>query len=218
VRVLLVLFFSRDITTLKDVVLSPNLKKLYQRCFSEGLREPLKRPGISQWVEALYSAADFTVQCLDCASTYYANQKSCPWCDHPRPTQVQLLIKRWEPLPNADKYQEFLSDQKILAALALTENRSLILTDRIINGRTGSHTPAIELQLQNTNIRVRSLNGQCFWLSFFEEKRQTIVEVQDEWKRFQANDPHRHWLLHFANPNRSHRIATFRFISGEIPS
>ena len=201
----------------RDIVLSPKLKKLCQRCFSEGLREPTKRPGISQWVEDLYSAADFTVECPDCGSTYYANQPCCPWCDYPRPLQMQLLIKRWEPLPDVRECQRFLSKQKILAALALTERQPLILTNRIINGRTGAdnHIPAIKLQIERTNVRVRSLNGQCFWLSSFDGEQRTVVEVQDGWKRFPANDQRYTWLLHFAPTDRPHRLATFRFVSGE---
>jgi len=201
----------------RDIVLSPKLKELCRRCFSEGLREPTKRPGISQWVEDLYSAADFTVECPDCGSTYYANQQCCPWCDYPRPLQMQLLIKRWEPLPNVRECQRFLSKQKVLAALALTERQPLILTNRIINGRTGAdnHIPAIELQIERTNVRVRSLNGQCFWLSSFDGEQRTVVEVQDGWKRFPANDRRYTWLLHFAPTDRPHRLATFRFVSGE---
>lgn len=197
----------------REMVLSPKLKKLCQGCFSEGLREQTKRPGINQWVEDLYSAADFTVKCPDCHSTYYANQRCCPWCDCPRPTFIELRIKRWEPLLSAEECQKYLKNQKVLARLTLTERQTLILTNRIISGRTGadSHVPAIELRLEKTNIHVRSLNGQCFWLSV-DGEQQKPIEVQDSWKRFLAYDQHRTWLLHFAPVDRSHRLATF--ISG----
>lgn len=199
----------------RDIVLSPKLEKLCQRCFGEGLREPTKRPGISQWVESLYSAADFTLICPDCHSTYYGSQGCCPWCEYRRSTFVELRIKRWEPLPSHVERLKYLKNQMGLARLTLAECEPLILTNRIISGRTGSdsHAPAIELQLEKANIRVRSLNGQCFWLSLDGE--QQPIEVQDSWKRFPADDPHRTWLLHFASVDRSHRLATFRFISGE---
>jgi len=200
----------------RDIVLSPKLKKLCQRCFSKGLQEPIKRPGISQWVEDLYSAADFTMKCPDCSSTYYANQNRCPWCDYPRPVFVELRIKRWEPLQEAREYKQYIKGQVGLACLVVTEHQSLILTNRTVTGRTGidSHIPAIELQIEKTNVRIRSLNGQCFWLSSFDDEHQVVTEVQDEWKRFSSNDQHRTWLLHFAPINCSHRLATFRFISG----
>ncbi|MEH2266643.1 serine/threonine-protein kinase [Nostoc sp.] len=200
----------------RDFVLSPKLKKLCQRCFGEGLRESIKRPGISQWTEDLYSAADFIIECPDCQSTYYANQKACPWCDYPRPTFVQLVIKCWEPLPELQERQKFLLGQRGLATLAMAEHQPLTLTNRIISGRTGidSHTPAIELQLENDDIKIRSLNGQCFWLTP-EGEQQMTVEVREAWKRFPAN-PGRSgtWLLHFAPLERSHRLATFKLIPG----
>gem|GEM_PF-5599307 len=98
----------------------------------------------------------------------------------------------------------------------MTEQQPLILTDRIIAGRTGvnSHIPEIELQLEVTNVRLRSLNGQCFWLSFFEGKKRMFVEVQDSWKRFSVGDSPYNCLLHFAPTDRPHRVAIFKFISG----
>ena len=204
----------------RDIVLSPKLTKLCQRCFGEGLLKPEKRPGVSQWVEDLYSAADFILECPECHSTYYANQKCCPWCGSPRPTLVQLLIKRWEPLLDAREHQRFLSDQKILAALAFSEHQPLTLTNRTISGRTGtdSHVPAIELRLEKTNIHVRSVNGQCFWLTA-DGEQQKPVEVQDSWKRIPTDmKQYGTWLLHFAPLDRSHRLATFRFIPGERQS
>jgi hypothetical protein len=66
-------------------------------------------------------------------------------------------------------------------SLYWTQRQPLILTNRIINGRTGAdnHIPAIELQIERTNVRVRSLNGQCFWLSSFDGEQRTVVEVED---------------------------------------
>jgi len=200
----------------RDIVLSPNLKKLCHRSFSEGLLEPTKRPGISQWVENLYSAADSTIECPDCSSTYYINQKYCPWCNCPRPSLVKLAIKRWEPLAKVEDCNKFLNTQNNLAVLSVTEQQPLILTNRIINGRTGpnSHSPEVELQLEATNVRIRSLNGQCFWLSFLKANKRIFVEIQDSWKRFPASDSSYDCLLHFAPADRPHRVAIFKFISG----
>lgn len=217
----------------RDFVLSPKLKKLCQRCFGEGLRESIKRPGISQWTEDLYSAADFIIECPDCHSTYYPNQPCCPWCEYPRPTFARLLVKRWEPLANIEECLKYVSKQQnkeSLASLVFTEGEPLILTNRIISGRTGigSNTPIIEMQLEHSNtkipgtnsqledsrIRVRSLNGQCFWLTP-ETGQQEIVEVKDKYKWFPVTSSgSRAWLLHFAPLELSHRLATFKLIPG----
>jgi DNA-binding helix-hairpin-helix protein with protein kinase domain len=195
----------------RDIVLSPKLKTLCQTCFGVGLKEPQKRPGIGQWTEKLYSAADFTIRCSECNSTYYANQKNCPWCHHPRPTFVQVRIQRWEPL------QRHFKEQIPLQVLVLTSSEPLILTSRLVNGRTGidSHNHNIELILERENIKVRSLNGQYFWL-ISEGTQRVEREVGDRWVSFPVQiREYGLWLLHFGNLDYSHRLATFNLICGE---
>ncbi|MEC4815058.1 MAG: hypothetical protein SAK29_17525 [Scytonema sp. PMC 1069.18] len=195
----------------RDIVLSPNLKELCQRCFGTGLKEPTKRPGTGEWRDKLYSAADFTIHCPECNSTYYANKKYCPWCNYPRPTYVQIRIQRWEP------QQGCFREQKPLQVLALASSESLILTSRIVSGRTGvdSHNPNIELVLEGENIKVRSINGQGFWLTS-EGTQKVEKEMQDKWVRFSVqSQTYGSWLLHFGVLNSPHRLATFTLVSGE---
>ncbi len=195
----------------RDIVISPNLRILCKSCFEIGLKEPRERPGIAQWAEKLYSAANFTICCPECNSTYYANQKNCPWCHYPRPTFVQVRIQRWEPL------QGHFKEKTPLQGLALTSYEPLIVTSRIVNGRTGvdSHNHNIELILEEENIKVRSLNGQCFWLTS-EGNPRVEKEVGDRWVRFPVrSENYGSWLLHFGNLDYSHRVATFNLISGE---
>ena len=196
----------------REIVLSPRLRELCHKCFGAGLREPIQRPGIAQWTEKLYSAADFTIYCPNCNSTYYANQECCSWCNHARPTYVQIRIQRWEPLHNFSRKQP-------LHLLTLESSEPLILTSRIVNGRTGinSHIHNIELVFANESIAVRSLNGQCFWLTS-EGTQRVEREVRDRWVRFPA-EPGNYgsWLLHFGNFDYPHRLATFNLIRGENP-
>ncbi|MDF5716704.1 MAG: hypothetical protein PUP93_23240 [Rhizonema sp. NSF051] len=194
----------------RNIVLSPGLSKLCQRSFKVGLKEPKQRPGIAQWTEKLYSAADCTIHCPECNSTYYANQTFCPWCNHPRPTFILVKIQRWEPL--AGRFKE----QEPLQVLALTSSEPLILTSRIVSGRTGidSHNPNIELILEGENIKVRSLNGQCFWLTS-EGSQKVETEIRDTWLHFPAQSgQYGSWLLHFGNLDYSHRLATFNLVRG----
>ena len=194
----------------RDIVLSPYLIELSKKCFGIGLNQPKKRPGVGQWAERLYSAADCTICCPECNSTYYINHKNCPWCDYPRPTFVRVAIQRWEMLEGRFK------EQKPLQILALNSSEPLILTNRIISGRTGidSHHPNIELVLEGENIKVRSLNGQCFWVT--SEGTKIEKEVREKWVRFPAKtDKYGSWLLHFNSLDCSHRLASFQLFRGE---
>lgn len=194
----------------RDIVLSPYLIELSKKCFGIGLNQPSKRPGVGQWAKSLYSAADCTICCPECNSTYYINQKNCPWCDYPRPTFVRVAIQRWEMLQGRSK------KPKTLQILALNSSEPLILTNRIISGRTGidSHNPNIELVLEGEIIKVRSLNGQCFWLTSEETKIEK--EVREKWVRFPAKTGRDgSWLLHFNSLDCSHRLASFNLFPGE---
>lgn len=163
----------------RDIVLSPKLKQLCQTSFAVGLKEPQKRPGVEKWAEKLYAAADFTITCPKCNSTYYANQKHCSWCGHTRPTFVQVRIQRWEPI------QKCIEKQSPLQSLALNSSEALILTNRIISGLTGinRHNPAIEIILEGHDIKLRSLNNQCFWLTS-QGSQRVEREVRDKWITF----------------------------------
>ncbi|MGB3655566.1 MAG: hypothetical protein WBA41_30760 [Rivularia sp. (in: cyanobacteria)] len=194
----------------RDIVLSPYLIELSKKCFGIGLNQPSKRPGVGQWAKSLYSAADCTICCPECNSTYYINQKNCPWCDYPRPTFVRVAIQRWEMLQGRSK------KPKTLPILALNSSEPLILTNRIISGRTGidSHNPNIELVLEGEIIKVRSLNGQCFWLT--SEGTKIEKEVRDNWLRFPAKTgKDGSWLLHFNSLDCCHRLASFYMFPGE---
>jgi DNA-binding helix-hairpin-helix protein with protein kinase domain len=59
------------------------LALLFSRCFEAGLADPLARPSMAQWLEAIVEAAERTIHCSECASTYLLNPaKTCPFCDH----------------------------------------------------------------------------------------------------------------------------------------
>ncbi|MEH2003213.1 MAG: hypothetical protein V7L00_31580 [Nostoc sp.] len=192
----------------RDIVFSPKLKELCQKSFGIGLREPIKRPGIGQWAEKLYRAADFTIDCPKCHSTYYGTYKNCPWCDHPRPTYVIVRIQSWEPI------QGRFREQTPLYVIALTSSAPVIITNRIVNCRTeiDSHQKNIELIFDDQAVAVRSLNGQSFWLTS-EGNSAFEKEVKDKLIRFPLQSgKHSSWILHFGNLEYIHRCATFQII------
>lgn len=56
---------------------------LFSRCFEAGLVDPLARPSMAEWLEALVEASERTISCSACTSTYLLNAaKTCPFCDH----------------------------------------------------------------------------------------------------------------------------------------
>jgi DNA-binding helix-hairpin-helix protein with protein kinase domain len=84
-----------------DKVLSPRLMELFRQTFEEGLDDPLKRPGLGTWAEALMRASDATIQCPECGSGYYYNKKCCPWCGSSVPVNRLARFQIWDPTHTA---------------------------------------------------------------------------------------------------------------------
>lgn len=197
----------------RDITLSPRLQTLANKCFGEGLLNPQKRPGLNQWAEYLYNAADFTITCPSCHSTYYANQKDCSWCEYPRPDLVIVEIYRWHPDEKPEK------KGKLLQVMALQKDSSVILTNRIINGRLGidAHQPNLEIEFTDHYLRVHKCNNKTFLLTSQNQENNKIEREisEDRWLKFPVEaGKYGDWLLHFGSLNCPHRYASFRLIKG----
>ena len=87
-----------------EIVMMPSLMGLFQSALSQGRLMPEARPGMQAWVDVLHQAADFTLTCQGCGSSYYAKASSCPWCGSARPSFLYLEARRWDPDLDEDEY------------------------------------------------------------------------------------------------------------------
>ena len=71
-----------------SLVLTRRLRELAEGCFGESRTRRLGRPGVAAWRDALHQALDQLLDCPECGSSYYLNNRCCPWCDEPRPAFV----------------------------------------------------------------------------------------------------------------------------------
>ena len=63
-------------------VLHPEMRKLFERCFTRGHRSPDQRPTAREWYSALRSLDSTFRQCQVNANHLYCDHlRSCPWCD-----------------------------------------------------------------------------------------------------------------------------------------
>lgn len=66
-----------------DLTSTGKLAQLFSRCFEVGLENPLDRPCMAEWLEAIVEASERLIACTACTSTYLLNpDKTCPFCDH----------------------------------------------------------------------------------------------------------------------------------------
>jgi serine/threonine protein kinase len=77
-----------------EAVATGKLIKVFSECFEVGLLDPLARPSMAYWLEAINEACERVVQChnTSCMSSYLLNKSlTCPFCDEPIEAGYVLL-------------------------------------------------------------------------------------------------------------------------------
>jgi len=83
----------------RALVLTEELRTLFQEAFGPGRVHPWRRPVIFHWPYLLAKALDSTVSCLACRMSYYDDfndsQQKCPYCGAGRPAMLRATdLKR----------------------------------------------------------------------------------------------------------------------------
>ena len=98
-----------DLDNLPYTVLGPHLSRLIERAFVEGLHNPEKRPGASDWEEALAQTLDLLIPCQNpnCMQKWFVFDNSrrsptCPFCGTAYNSPLPVLNFYTKP---AKKYQ-----------------------------------------------------------------------------------------------------------------
>lgn len=84
----------------RAMVCTPELRRLFDQCFRQGLNEPAERPVMAEWAEAFEAASALQVRCDHreqcCGGTFYWNSAlQCPFCDQVAPDDHQVLLRHF---------------------------------------------------------------------------------------------------------------------------
>ena len=194
----------------REIVLSPLLRNLAAKTFGEGLNDPLKRPGISEWAEKLHAAADVTLICPSCSWSYYFGDKKCPNCDHPRPDFVIAKLKLWDGKEPVKKPSD---KDVILAVVVLTESQPLQITERLVNGQINKKASRlrIEARLEENCIILKSLDGNSYLLTSPNGSKSVKLNTRE---KIPVEEGYASWRLHLGNLDKLHRVVDFEFRPG----
>jgi DNA-binding helix-hairpin-helix protein with protein kinase domain len=84
----------------RALVCTPQLQRLFDQCFRQGLNEPSERPVMAEWAEAFEAAAAMQVRCDHgercCGGTFYWNSaRQCAFCGQVAPEDHQVLLRHF---------------------------------------------------------------------------------------------------------------------------
>ena len=84
----------------RELVLTPQLRRLFQETFGAGRLYPHRRPSMSFWALELARAVDNSIVCPNCQMSYYntPNFEKCPYCQSSRPPFAIARTSRWQKL------------------------------------------------------------------------------------------------------------------------
>jgi len=205
-------------------VVSLRLRELFQRAFGPGLRDPRLRPGMPEWSDRLWTAADATLRCPDCGSTYYHNKTECPWCGAHRPNYVRVFITLWNPEAGSEKkLGDFVlrptgesgrRQPVTLAQCLITQGESFALTRRHAFGSSSDSegSAVIGVSVEESRLYLTSLDDRAYDLVSADGKTRTAVETNGVALSLDAKSS---WGLHFGPDDELHRVALFRLVASE---
>ena len=80
------------------LVLTSQLRILFQETFGVGRLQPHRRPSMSFWALELARAFDNSIVCPSCKMSYFnaPDFKECPYCGNPRPAFVIAKTDHWQ--------------------------------------------------------------------------------------------------------------------------
>jgi len=197
----------------RDLVFSKRLLELFQSSFTSGRFAPNERPGASEWAERLYAAADATIICRECTSTYFYNQSNCPWCDSFRPVTLLFVFYLWDPDLGIEgglihQPKNGKKSPVIVGHGVMSNSETYTITYRQAFGNYGndSDKSLIKIKLVKDNVVLKSLNGKTYQLEIARNKETTISDIPQHFKFTPGQDSP---SLHLGSKDRRHRVLSF---------
>jgi DNA-binding helix-hairpin-helix protein with protein kinase domain len=162
------------------LVATPRLRKLFEDCFNIGRDDPLVRPSLGEWADALDAAWALTLDCEaeDCHSSFYWNDdRQCPFCDHHQSNGL-LLMHAWLSLETPEALYLDTGDQQ-----ALGVGRSIELHLAPVGTRTYRDSPlACVLKLDDEGLRITPQSGAELVMVRLEDGKEVLFS-ETKWLR-----------------------------------
>ncbi len=200
-----------------EMVLTPPLQSYAGRCFADSRLERQNRPSAGAWADSLHQAADQTLVCPACNSSYYFTCAKCPWCDEPRPSFAIITFYHRDTSLTDDSrtpYQVVCNQPGKPSAVARTmvqHDRWTKLADRHLKG-TCSDTIRISACLKGHTLVLKGTEASATRLAHRRDGKSVPLDGRTERVALQKGKSW--WWLVPETPLDIHRVATFTLYKG----
>lgn len=200
----------------REMILSPKLRSLFSTAFEAGLRDPSRRPGVAQWVEAFRTAAAVSVRCAECGWSYYYSATECPVCGQTRPVCLVARITVWNP-DHGDSGGICVGPSKrplVVGAAVGTANDPLVITPDQL-GHNDDDNIVLVAALEQATITLTAPQDEGS-LRIAHTPGQVIRPVTTKGQSFRLSNPNASVYVHAGDLAETHRVIRLTMLPGGV--
>lgn len=156
---------------------TPPIRELFKQTFEMGKNDPMKRPSMYQWVDALYDAYSQLKHCHHCKTEflYSGDEDFCPFCEDepffPIAVAIQYIDKKFEleTYTFSETEKELYSDP--VGVLLVNKSNKLYINSRHLMTDTFNVNDILSIEVDSSegeadiSVVLEPLNGLSFYAS-----------------------------------------------------
>lgn len=156
---------------------TPQIRELFKQTFEMGKNDPMKRPSMYQWVDALYDAYSQLKHCHHCKTEflYSGDEDFCPFCEDepffPIAVAIQYIDKKFdlETYTFSETEKELYSDP--VGVLLVNKSNKLYINSRHLMTDTFNVNDILSIEVDSSegeadiSVVLEPLNGLSFYAS-----------------------------------------------------
>lgn len=196
----------------RALVLSPLIRKLFQRTFEAGRKDRLARPSMAEWADALRRAADYVISCKSCRSSFYVSAGNCPFCTQsPRASFIHIQVHRWDPDIDDDIGASAVSTKAVWHKMLDVTKDSVVLRHVIEPVLADAEDmPVLGIRILRSGIAIEVLTDHEVHVVHDGSVNRIVREIT-----LRMPTARNGVYLHFGPLERPHRMAVLRLYSEE---
>lgn len=196
---------------------TPNIRELFKQTFEIGKEDPMKRPLMSQWIDALYEASAHLKYCPHCKTDFIYTEEDdfCPFCEDEPIFPIAVAIQRIDKKFDLDTYTFSETEKELypdpVGVLLVNKSNKLYVNSRHLLTDTFNVKDVLSIEVvssdgdPNIAVVLEPLNGFSFYASTVKGERYERPITKPTRIVFPQNNP-RKLVLSLRQIDESQRV------------
>lgn len=206
---------------------TPNIRELFKQTFEIGKEEPMKRPSMSLWIDALYEAGSHLKYCPHCKTDFIYTEEDdfCPFCEDEPIFPIAVAIQRIDKTFDLDTYTFSETEKELypdpVGVLLVNKSNKLYVNSRHLLTDTFNVKDVLSIEVvssdgdPNMAVVLEPLNGFSFYASTVKGERYERPLTKPTRIVFPQNNP-RKLVLSLRQIDESQRVLNVQLNNNNI--